>query len=164
MLTIILLFIATALVLIGFVGLVNPALPGLPLIFAALWIVAYAGSYEYISVTALVIMFVLTVIGLLFDYISGVIGAKTGNASKQAVYGSLIGSVVGIFFGLPGIFFGSTAGAMLGELLSNQNLLQTGKVGLTTFVGFVLGTVFKIAIVSTILLYVLLVHIYYWIF
>ncbi|MCV2503788.1 MAG: DUF456 domain-containing protein, partial [Neisseriaceae bacterium] len=132
--------------------------------FVALWIIAYTGDYEFISATSLVIIFILTVIGLLLDYISGVLGAKTAGASKQAMYGALIGGILGIFFGLPGIFFGSTVGAMLGELSSNQKLLQTGKVGLTTFIGFIVGTAFKIGIALAILLYALLVHIYYWLF
>ena len=42
--------LAGALVVIGLLGVVLPALPGLPLMFAGMWLAAWAGGYDVVGV------------------------------------------------------------------------------------------------------------------
>ena len=69
MLDIILWVIAAALMVIGFAGTIVPMIPGLPLIFAGAWLAAFIDHYDEISVMTLVILAVLTVIGLIVDWL-----------------------------------------------------------------------------------------------
>ena len=61
------------------------------------------------------------------------------------MWGALIGSIVGIAGGLPGLLLGPFFGAAAGELMARQDALQAGKVGLAALLGFILGSVAKVA-------------------
>ena len=76
MLDIILWVIAAALMVIGFAGTIVPMIPGLPLIFAGAWLAAFIDHYDEISVMTLVILAVLTVIGLIVDWVAQTLGAQ----------------------------------------------------------------------------------------
>ena len=65
------------------------------------------------------------------------------------VIGAALGTVVGLFFGLPGIVIGPFAGAVLGEYSHRQHLGRAGRVGLGAWLGFALGLAGKIAITFT---------------
>ena len=69
---------------------------------------------------------------------------KSG-ASRQALIGAFIGGLVGMFLGLVGAIIGPIVGAVIGELQARRSLQQAGKVGIATFIGFLAGTVIKIA-------------------
>ena len=72
------------------------------------------------------------------------LGAKFSGASKQAVWGALIGGIVGAFFSIPGLLLGPLIGSAVGEWWARQDLLKAGKVGISTFIGFILGVVAKV--------------------
>ena len=97
MLDIILWVIAAALMVIGFAGTIVPMIPGLPLIFAGAWLAAFIDHYDEISVMTLVILAVLTVIGLIVDWVAQTLGAQKAGATKLGILGSFIGTLIGIF-------------------------------------------------------------------
>ncbi len=134
---------------VGLAGTVIPILPGLPMIFAGAWIAAWIGSYEQIGVTSLVILGVLTVIGLAVDALAQALGAKKAGATKLGVIGSMIGTFVGIFTGLWGLLFMPLVGAAIGEFIDHQAAIKSGKVGIATWVGMMVGTVIKLGIAFT---------------
>ncbi|MCP2039518.1 uncharacterized protein YqgC (DUF456 family) [Neisseria sp. HSC-16F19] len=142
--TAILVILALILIVIGLLGTVLPALPGLPLMFAGAWLLAHSGDYQIIGSNTLIVLGVLVVIGSAMDYVAGLLGAKFTGASKQALWGAFIGSLVGIFFSIPGLILGPLVGAAAGEFWARRNLLAAGKVGIGTFVGFIIGTVAKV--------------------
>jgi uncharacterized protein YqgC (DUF456 family) len=70
------------------------------------------------------------------------------------VWGSVVGGLVGLFFGLPGILLGPFAGAVMGELIARRSLrqdslAQAGRAGLGAWIGFIVGTLGKLAILFT---------------
>lgn len=134
---------------IGLAGTVVPILPGLPMIFAGAWIAAWIGSYEQIGVASLVILGILTVIGLAVDALAQALGAKKAGATKLGVIGSMIGTFVGIFTGLWGLLFMPLVGAAIGEFIDHQDAIKSGKVGIATWVGMMVGTVIKLGIAFT---------------
>lgn len=134
---------------IGLAGTVIPILPGLPMIFAGAWIAAWIGSYEQIGVASLVILGILTVIGLAVDALAQALGAKKAGATKLGVIGSMIGTFVGIFTGLWGLLFMPLVGAAIGEFIDHQDAIKSGKVGIATWVGMMVGTVIKLGIAFT---------------
>jgi uncharacterized protein len=78
------------------------------------------------------------------DLLSGVLGAKRVGASPRAVWGALLGTILGLFFGLPGLLLGPFFGAVAGELSAGSSMQRGAHVGLSTWVGLLLGTIVKL--------------------
>ena len=76
-------------------------------------------------------------------------GAKRFGASPRAVTGALIGGVVGLFFGLPGVLLGPFAGAVIGELSVRSDLNAATRAGFGAALGLLVAAVAKIALAFT---------------
>lgn len=144
--TVLLWVLAACLVLLGLAGTILPALPGAPLVFAGLLLAAWIDGFQKVGILPLVILGLLTVLTLVVDVVATALGAKKVGASKSAIVGSAIGTVVGLFFGIPGLLLGPFVGALLGEYAARKNWEQAGKAGLGTWLGIVLGTAVKLSV------------------
>lgn len=142
---------AVAFILVGLVGTVLPALPGTPLVFVGLLLAAWADGFTKVGWFPLVLLGLLTAGSFAIDFFAASLGAKKVGASRLAIVGSVLGGLIGFFFGLPGLFLGPFVGAALGEYLSLRNLKRAGKVGLATWLGILFGTAAKIALAFTML-------------
>ena len=140
------LLLSSLIVLAGLAGTVLPLLPGIALVFAGLFLAAWAEDFTRVGATALTIIGVLAVLGWAVDFFASLLGARRAGASPQALVGATIGAVVGIFFGIPGLILGPFVGAVAGEFIAKRELLQAGKVGLGTWIGLVFAAVAKIVI------------------
>lgn len=143
--------LAIILVLIGIVGTILPALPGLPLVFAGMLLAAWAGGFEQIGMTTLVVLGVLTAASLLIDFWATAVGARRVGASRKAVIGAILGTFAGLFFGPLGLFAGPFAGALAGELLHGRRLDPGGighaaRIGFGTWMGIVFGVALKLTL------------------
>jgi hypothetical protein len=137
---------AIALVGVGLAGVVVPALPGVPMIFIGLWLAAWIDDYTRVGVVTLVALGVIVALAIVIDFAASALGAKRVGASQQAIWGSLLGSLVGLFFGLPGLVLGPFVGAVLGELSARRSLGQATNVGIATWMGLLFGTLAKLAL------------------
>jgi uncharacterized protein len=135
---------AFALIAGGLVAAVLPVLPGIPLIFGGIWLVAAADGYRHIGLWWLLGMASVGAVGLSLDLLAGALGAKRVGASKQAVWGALAGTVMGLFLGLPGLLLGPFVGAVLGELSAGHGVQRSTQVGVNAWVGLIFGTLFKL--------------------
>lgn len=147
----ILLLLGGLLVLVGIAGTVLPALPGVPLVFAGLLLAAWAEGFQKVGWFPLTLLAVLTLAALAVDFLATSLGAKRVGASWKAMAGAALGTLVGIFLGLPGLILGPFVGAVIGEYISLRDWRQAGKVGLGTWLGLLLGTAAKIALAFTML-------------
>jgi uncharacterized protein YqgC (DUF456 family) len=138
--------LAIALMLVGAAGVVLPALPGVPLMFAGMIVAASIDDFERIGWLTLTILGVLTILSFIIDFAASALGAKRVGASGRAIWGAVIGTVVGLFFGLPGLLLGPFLGAVAGEITVHGRLDQAGKVGVATWIGLLFGTLAKLAI------------------
>jgi len=143
--------LAVVMMLVGIVGTVLPALPGLPLVFAGMLLAAWAGDFEQVTGWTVAVLAVLTLLSLGIDLLATMMGAKRVGASKPALIGAVLGTFAGLFFGPLGIFVGPFVGALLGELVwlrrvGHRELGQATKVGLGTWLGIVVGTVLKLGV------------------
>jgi uncharacterized protein YqgC (DUF456 family) len=139
------------LVLVGLAGIVLPALPGLPLVFAGMVLAAWAEHFTRIGISTLVALGVLTLLSLAVDFWAAALGAKRVGASRLAIAGAVIGTIAGLFFGIVGVFIGPFCGALLGELVHGRRLDpaavgQATKVGVGTWLGIVLGIALKLTL------------------
>lgn len=150
-LSFILYLLAVIFVLIGIAGIVLPALPGIPLVFIGLVLAAWADGFVHVGWPTLLILGVLTALSLLVDVLATVVGAKRVGASRKALWGTFIGSIVGLFFMPIGLFAGPLLGALLGEYWHTRELGRSTKVGLATWLGILLGLALKLALVIAML-------------
>jgi uncharacterized protein len=135
---------AAVLIVVGLIGAIVPALPGIPLIFGGIWLIAGVDHYQHIGFWWLLAVAGVGAIGLTLDLFAGALGAKRVGASQQAVWGALAGTVIGVFFGLPGLLLGAFLGAVLGELSAGNSLLRATHVGVGAWVGLIFGSIIKL--------------------
>lgn len=138
--------LAIVLILFGLVGAVLPSLPGIPMIFGGIWLAAAADDYRHLSTTWLIVLGVLAAFGIAMDFIAASLGAKRVGASSAAVWGASIGTVVGLFFGIPGLILGPFVGALAGELFSSRSVLRSAHVGISTWLGLLFGALVKLVL------------------
>lgn len=138
--------LAALIILIGLAGVVLPALPGIPIMFAGLLLAAWSSGFEPVGWGTLAVLGVLTVISVVIDILSAAFGAKHKGASPRAFWGATLGAVVGLFFGLVGIIIGPFIGAVAAEFAAGHGAHQAGRSGYGVWIGLVLGTAAKLAI------------------
>lgn len=145
--TILLYVVGAALVVIGLIGIVLPALPGHVLILAGLILAAWAEGFTRVGIWTLVVIGIVAAASYLVDFAAAAIGARRLGASSRAMIGAGLGTIAGLFFGLPGIVFGPFAGAVVGELtVDHRDIRRAGKAGVAAWIGFAIGTAIKVAL------------------
>jgi uncharacterized protein YqgC (DUF456 family) len=60
------------------------------------------------------------------------------------MWGALVGTVIGLFLGLPGLLLGPFFGAVLGELAAGNSVLRSTHVGVSAWFGLIFGTITKL--------------------
>lgn len=138
--------LAGLLIVGGLAGSVLPALPGIPMVFGGIWLAAAVDDYHHLGLWWLLIIGTLGVAGVAMDFIASALGAKRVGASKRALWGASIGTIVGMFLGVPGLLFGPFIGALVGELSSGTSVLRSAHVGVGTWIGLLLGTLVKLVL------------------
>jgi uncharacterized protein YqgC (DUF456 family) len=143
--------VAAVLVLAGLAGAVLPALPGVPLVFGGLVVAAWADDFQRVGWGVLALLGALTVASLAIDIAATALGAKRVGATRLAIAGAALGTLCGLFFGIPGLLFGPFAGAVAGEMLSHGEWRKATQAGMATWIGLLFGTLAKLALVFTML-------------
>ena len=137
---------AALIVLIGLAGVVVPALPGIPIMFAGFILAAWSTDFEPVGWGTLGVLGALTVLSVMIDFLSAAFGAKRQGASPRAFWGATLGAIGGLFFGLVGIVLGPFIGAVAAEMSAGSGAHQAGRSGYGVWIGLVLGTAAKLAI------------------
>jgi uncharacterized protein YqgC (DUF456 family) len=153
----ILLYVLGAVALLaGLAGLILPVLPGALLMYAGVVLVAWAGRFEQVGWPTLVATGLLAAAIWAVDFLASALGAKVSGASRWAVVGASLGLLVGLFLGPVGLILGPAMGAMALEYFKDPDFERALKAGAGTLVGFLVGSVVKVAL-AFVLLGVLLV-------
>ena len=139
------------LIAVGIAGTVLPALPGPVLVFAGLLLGAWAEGFERVGPATLVLLALLTIAAYVVDLAATVLGVQRSGASGRAVVGAAIGLLAGIPFGLLGLLLGPFAGAVIAELTVRNDLRMASRAGFAAWLGFLIGTVAKLALVFAML-------------
>ena len=142
-----LLIAAVLLVLAGLVGVVVPGLPGVLLVYAGLVCAAWSDGFARVGWITLGILLLLAIAAMALDFLTASYGAQRAGASRWAAVGAAGGTLIGLFFGIPGILLGPFLGAVLLELLVRKDFLQAGKAGVGTWLGLLIGIALKLALV-----------------
>lgn len=139
--------IGSIFVILGFIGCVLPVLPGPPLSFIGLLMLALVRHFSPpLTATLLIIMFIITIVVTGLDYVIPSLGAKRYGASKWGIWGSVAGMIIGIFYFPPfGMIIGAFIGAAAGEILVGKRGMAVFKASQGILMGVLLGVVLKLA-------------------
>ncbi|MHB1145386.1 MAG: DUF456 domain-containing protein [Thiobacillus sp.] len=148
-LPILLWLLAALLIAAGFAGLILPAVPGIPLVFAGLVLLAWAENFAYVGWITLTLLGVLALLSYGVDLLAAAFGAKKFGASPRAVAGAALGTLAGLFFGLPGIVLGPFVGAVIGEFSRQASARAAVHAGVGATLGLLFGALLKIALAFT---------------
>ena len=146
-----LIIIGAILMLVGLAGCIFPVLPGPPISYAGILFLHFTENYSFSDQFLLIWFFVAAAVTAL-DYVIPVYGTKKFGGSKKGIWGSTIGLIVGLFFLPVGIIIGPFIGAYIGEMIAVNDNSRALKSALGSFIGFLTGTVMKLA-VSAIMLF-----------
>lgn len=144
-------WILVAVMVVGIVGAVVPAIPGISLIAGAIFIWGLATSFNSVAIP-LTVAIVLLLLSVGIDFLATVWGAKQAGASKWGQIGAIIGLFVGLFgllpalpFGGPllGMVLGPLLGALIGELLYHKDWQRAGKAAIGIVVGSIVGNLIQ---------------------
>ena len=151
---IILILTAIILSIVGILGCIVPGLPGPPLNYISMLIIQY--QYQSFSYLTLIVFGILTALILVIDYILPIWFAKKFGATKQGIWGSVIGMVAGMFLTPIGMILGILLGAIIGDLIAGRTTSQASKSGLATFTGTLMSIGLKLMISGTMLVLVVI--------
>src|SRR2546430_11184363 len=123
-------FFTIALFAVGLIGTVLPILPGPPIILAAVIIHRIMlGADKSVGWKAIVVLILLTLLSYVFDFLGSYFGAKYFGATRWGALGAIAGALVGLFFGIIGLFVGPVFGAAAGEFIAGQRITDPGRAG-----------------------------------
>ena len=141
--------LAAGLIVLGLLGTVLPVLPGTVLVLAGVILGAWIDDFARVGVGTLLLVGALAVLAWLVEWAAGLLGAQRAGASRLALLGAAIGTVLGLALGLIGVLFMPLLGAAVGEFLARRDQHRALKVGLATWLGLLAGMLAKVVLAFT---------------
>lgn len=129
------------LILLGFVGVILPVIPGAPLALIGLLIFKLFSGDCGFGWEVIIIAGVFVLIGAILDYVLPISFTKKFGGSKYGVWGAIIGLILGLFFPPIGFIIGPFLGAFIFELaFASKDINGALKSAIGSFVGFLITT------------------------
>jgi uncharacterized protein YqgC (DUF456 family) len=139
--------VGSILILLGLAGSVLPILPGPPLSFIGLFLLALLKHFSPpLTPTLVIILAIVTILVILMDYILPLLGAKRYGASKWGVWGSVLGMVIGIFWSPFAILVGAFVGAVVVEWLAGKKKGEALRAGWGVVMGTLFATILRLGV------------------
>ena len=139
---------------IGVLGTILPALPGAPLIWLGMLIYGFFVKFQNLPLVFYIGQGLVVLLIFLIDYLASIWGVRRYGGSKEAVWGSVLGGLLGILvLGPFGLIFGPFVGAVVGELYRRSSLDKALEVGMGTLLGFLGGAVLKLSIEAVMIIW-----------
>ena len=139
--------IASILVLLGLAGSILPILPGPPLSFIGLFLLALLRHFSPpLTSTLVIILAIVTVVVIGMDYIIPLLGAKRYGASKWGIWGSVLGMAIGILWSPFGMLAGAFIGAVLAEWFVGKKKGEALRAGWGVVMGTLFATILRLGV------------------
>jgi uncharacterized protein YqgC (DUF456 family) len=137
------------LIIVGYVSCVLPPLPGPPIAFLSLLLLHFTYEKAQFSIVLLIILGIISISVTILDNFVTIWGTHKFGGTKAGVRGSVFGMLFGIFILTPfigpfSVIAGPFLGAVVGELISGQNVDIAFRSGVGSFIGFILGLGLKL--------------------
>ena len=138
--------LAGILMVLGLLGCILPSLPGPPLSYVGLVILALFRHFAPpLSPTPVIALGLVTLGAALLDQLIPFLGAKHFGTSHWGLWGSVAGMVIGfVFFSPFGLFVGALLGAVAAEYLARRWMALALKAGWGVLLGIFAGTAIKL--------------------
>jgi uncharacterized protein YqgC (DUF456 family) len=141
------LILSVILFVLGLAGIVLPVLPGIILIYAGMLLYGIMTQFATLDANFFLLQGLVVLLASSLDFIATAVGTKRFGGSKNAVWGAVIGILLGLLlFGPFGIILGSFLGAVIAEILLGKNMNNAIRSGFGTLIGIVGATALKIFI------------------
>lgn len=132
------------LLLPGLAGIFLP-IPGLLYMFVISLIFGFVNEFNYLTQNEIIILGIITIIAVLNDYLSGMLGAKYGGAAQKSMILGIIGMIIGTillppFGGLIGVFLG----ILIAEIMRHGNRQKAIRAASGGLIGSVVGMIFTL--------------------
>jgi uncharacterized protein YqgC (DUF456 family) len=139
--------ISSILMLLGLAGSILPILPGPPLSFIGLFLLALLKHFlPPLTPTLVIILAIVTILVVVMDYIIPLIGAKKYGASKWGVWGSVLGMAIGIFWSPFAMLVGAFIGAVVVEWLMGKKKGEAFRAGWGVVMGTLFATILRLGV------------------
>jgi uncharacterized protein YqgC (DUF456 family) len=139
--------IGSILMLLGLAGSILPILPGPPLSFIGLFLLALLKHFSPpLTPTLVIILAIVTIIVIVMDYIIPLMGAKRYGASKWGVWGSVLGMAIGIFWSPFAMLVGAFIGAVVVEWLIGKKKGEALRAGWGVVMGTLFATILRLGV------------------
>jgi len=136
-------WLTLAVMLVGLLGVILPAVPGVGLIWIVILVYAIAERFATVGPFSFVILTILGAVGVTADIWVSQTTGKLSGASWQALLAGLglgaVGFVAGLIFGAVGAVPGGILGALAGILLVEYNHRKDWKLAAQAGAGWLLG-------------------------
>ena len=140
-------FIGSILMLLGLAGSILPLLPGPPLSFIGLFLVALLRHFSPpLTPTLVIILAIVTILVIVMDYIIPLLGAKRYGASKWGVWGSVLGMAMGMFWSPFAMLVGAFVGAVVVEWLVHKKKREALRAGWGVVMGTLFATILRLGV------------------
>ena len=128
-------------------GSVLPILPGPPLSFIGLFLLALLKHFSPPLTPALIILLaIVTVLVIVMDYVIPLLGAKRYGASRWGVWGSVLGMAIGIFWSPFAMLVGAFLGAVITEWLVGKKKGEALRAGWGVVMGTLFATILRLGV------------------
>lgn len=149
--------ISSILMLLGLAGSILPILPGPPLSFIGLFLLALLKHFlPPLTPTLVIILAIVTILVVVMDYIIPLLGAKKYGASKWGVWGSVLGLAIGIFWSPFAMLVGAFIGAVVVEWLMGKKKGEALRAGWGVVMGTLFATILRLGVSGMITYYFVL--------
>ena len=139
--------IGSILMLLGLAGSILPFLPGPPLSFIGLFLLALLRHFSPpLTPTLVIVLAIVTIIAIVMDYIIPLMGAKRYGASKWGVWGSVLGMAIGIFWSPFAMLVGAFIGAVVAEWLIGKKKGEALRAGWGVVMGTLFATILRLGV------------------
>jgi len=153
---ILLIVLSFVFVLIGVVGVIMPLLPGVPLAWIGILLFGLVTNFAAISLKNIVIFLILTIAVSALDFVIPLAGANKYKASKEGLWGAVLGAILGmLIIGPLGFLLGFVFGIVLGEMYNGRESHDIARILKGTLLGFIFGGLLKLVLALTMLGYLI---------
>jgi uncharacterized protein len=137
--------IFSAAVFAGMFMTIIPMMPALPYMFGVAALFGFFDNFEKLTPANLAVLGAILIFSIIVDYLSGIIGAKYGGASKKGILFGFIGLILGLIMFPP---FGGFLGLFAGVLISEFAAGGSGTTALKAAAGSLFGSLTGVLINS----------------
>lgn len=154
---VLMIFLVLLIMFVGFCGVFLPFLPGVPVAWLGLFAFAFYHKFTIISLPAVIIFLILSILTSAIDIAAPLLGAKKYDASKFGIAGAALGFLTGVItLGPIGIIAGPLLGAFLGEVWAGKESERAWRSAFGAFLGFLAGSLIKVVLIFMMIGYFIL--------